>query len=228
MRYSYLRDPAAIYAESFRQIRAATPALAHMPTEIAALALRIVHACGDPAVASDLVWSDDIATAGRAALDAGAPLLVDCRMTGDGIIARNLPRRNRVLCPLTDPRTTALAQAQATTRAAAAVSLWTAHLGGAVVVIGNAPTALFRLLELLRTEAPKPAAILGFPVGFVGAAESKDALIAAQGLSIPFITLCGRRGGSAIAAAALNALAGGNAPHDQKNADKRHDKSPQI
>ena len=218
MRYSYLRDPAAIYAESFRQIRAATPALADMPADIAAVALRIVHACGDPAVASDLVWSDDLATAGGAALNAGAPLLVDCRMTGDGIIARNLPAQNKILCPLTDPRTAALAQTQATTRAAAAVSLWTAHLAGAVVVIGNAPTALFRLLELLQTKAPKPAVLLAFPVGFVGAAESKDALIAAQEFSIPFITLRGRRGGSAIAAAALNALAGGNTPHDKKDA----------
>ncbi|WP_343559397.1 precorrin-8X methylmutase [Kiloniella sp. b19] len=210
MQYDYIREPQAIYDESFRQIRAETPALAGMPEDVTDLAVRIVHACGEPKVAEDLGWSDDIVRKGRAALVDGAPVIVDCRMAGDGIIASRLPADNTVLCPLTDERTYAIAKEIGNTRSAAAVELWKPDLEGAVVVIGNAPTALFRLLEILHEGAPKPAAILGFPVGFVGAAESKEALIEAAHFGIPYMTLRGRRGGSAIAAAALNALAKNN------------------
>ena len=149
------------------------------------------------------------AAKGRAALKAGAPIIVDCRMARDGIIQNRLPAGNQIFCPLIDERVPALAKEIGNTRSAAAVELWREHLEGAVVVIGNAPTALFRLLEILHAGAPKPAAILGFPVGFVGAAESKEALIAAD-IGVPFMTLRGRRGGSAIASAALNAVAKDN------------------
>jgi precorrin isomerase len=203
--YRYLRDPQEIYRRSFAQVRAEA-ALDRLPPGIAGLAERLIHACGMPDILADLRYSNDVARAGRAALAAGAPIIADCRMVAEGVIKARLPAGNPVLCTLNDPQVPELARAQQTTRSAAAVTLWRPHLAGAVVAIGNAPTALFRLLELLDEGAPPPAALLAFPVGFVGAAESKDALVARGGL--PFITLTGRRGGSPLAAAAVNALAG--------------------
>jgi precorrin-8X/cobalt-precorrin-8 methylmutase len=201
----YLRDPKAIYAESFRQVRAASD-LSRVPAELESVALRLVHACGMPEVLDDLVWSDDLAGAARQALADGAPVLADCRMVAEGVIKSRLPAENDVLCTLPDPRVPALAQELETTRSAAAVELWRDRLAGAVVAVGNAPTALFHLLELIEAGGPRPAAILGFPVGFVGAAESKQAL-AAGDHGVPYLALKGRKGGSALAAAALNALA---------------------
>lgn len=207
-RYAYLRDPAAIYAESFAAIRRETD-LSDIPEDLQPLALRVVHACGDPAVVSRLTWSPGAGQAGSEALAQGAPVLCDSRMVAAGIIRRKLPGANEVICTLGDAGVPGLAQRLETTRSAAAVDLWRDRLAGAVVVIGNAPTALFHLLERLAEGWPKPALILGFPVGFVGAAESKEALARDAG-DIPYVTLLGRAGGSAIAAAALNALAGGN------------------
>ena len=201
----YLRDPKAIYAESFRQVRAASD-LSRVPAELESVALRLVHACGMPEVLDDLVWSDDLAVSARQALRHGVPVLADCRMVAEGVIKRRLPAENDVLCTLPDPRVPALAQELETTRSAAAVELWRDRLAGAVVAVGNAPTALFHLLELIADGGPKPAAILGFPVGFVGAAESKQAL-AAGDHGVPYLALRGRKGGSALAAAAVNALA---------------------
>jgi precorrin-8X/cobalt-precorrin-8 methylmutase len=201
----YLRDPKAIYAESFRQVRAASD-LSRVPAELEAVALRLVHACGMPELLDDLVWSDDLAAAARQALADGAPVLADCRMVQEGVIRTRLPAENAVICTLPDPRVPELARELATTRSAAAVELWRDRLDGAVVAIGNAPTALFHLLEMLQAGAPRPAAILGFPVGFVGAAESKQAL-SQGGHGVPYLVLQGRKGGSALAAAAVNALA---------------------
>lgn len=208
-RYDYLRDPEAIYRRSFEAVRHETD-LSHVPADLHPLALRIVHASGDPGIVANLSWSDGAATAGRAALAAGAGILCDTRMVETGIIHVHLPESNRLICTLTDPRVAELAGDLGTTRSAAAVELWQDMLEGAVVAIGNAPTALFHLLEGLAAGWPKPALILGFPVGFVGAAESKEALIADAG-GIPYVTLRGRAGGSAIAAAAVNALAGNGA-----------------
>lgn len=202
----YLRDPAEIYRRSFATVRAEAR-LSHLPPGLEPLAVRLIHACGMVDLAEDLVASPDLAGAGRAALAVGAPLLLDCEMVGAGVIRRRLPAGNELLCTLNDPAVPALAERLGTTRSAAALELWLPRLGGAVVAIGNAPTALFRLLELLDAGAPKPAAILGFPVGFVGAAESKAAL-AENPRGVPFVTLRGRRGGSALAAAAVNALCG--------------------
>ena len=171
------------------------------------MAVRLVHACGMTEIVDDLRWTDDVADSAHNALQAGAPVIADCRMAADGIITKRLPAENDILCTLNDPRAFERAQDVGTTRSAASVDLWLEHLGGAVVTIGNAPTALFRLLEILADGADKPAAILAFPVGFVGAAESKDALIAAD-IGVPYITLTGRRGGSALAAAAVNAVSG--------------------
>ncbi|WP_421780385.1 precorrin-8X methylmutase [Kiloniella litopenaei] len=206
--YDYIRDPQEIYRESFAQIEAATD-LSALPVDVADVAIRVIHACGMPEVVEDLAWTDDVASKGRAALIAGAPIIVDCRMARDGIIKNRLPAENEILCPLIDERVPGIAKEIGNTRSAAAVELWRDHLEGSVVVIGNAPTALFRLLEILHEGAPKPAAILGFPVGFVGAAESKEALITAK-IGVPYMTLRGRRGGSAIASAALNAVAKDN------------------
>lgn len=208
-RYAYIREPAAIYAQSFATIRAEAD-LSAVPPDLAALAIRVIHAAGDPGIVYDLVASDGAAAAGRAALAAGAPILVDTAMVAAGIIRRRLPAENAVICCLSEPGVAEMARAIANTRSAAAVEFWRPHLAGAVVVIGNAPTALFHLLEMLDDGAPRPALILGFPVGFVGAAESKEALIAHDG-GVPFVSLRGRRGGSAIAAAALNALTGDEA-----------------
>jgi precorrin-8X/cobalt-precorrin-8 methylmutase len=202
----YIRDPAEIYRRSFATIRAETD-LDCVPPELRAVALRLIHACGMTDILADLRWSDDLPVAARSALAAGAPILTDARMVADGIIDRRLRADGRIVCLIDAPETTTMATAQATTRSAAAVDLWAPRLAGAVVAIGNAPTALFRLLELLDAGAPKPAAILAFPVGFVGAAESK-AVLAADPRGVPFLTLLGRRGGSAMAAAAVNALSG--------------------
>jgi len=205
-RYEYLRDPDAIYRESFAAIRREID-LSHFPNDVHALALRIVHACGEPGVIEHLVWSDGAPSAGRAALAAGGDILCDAHMVEAGIIQSRLPAKNRLVCTLTDSRVAGLAERHGTTRSAAAVELWQDQLEGAIVAIGNAPTALFHLLEGLAAGWPSPALILAFPVGFVGAAEAKDALIADAG-GIPYVTLRGRFGGSAIAAAAVNALAG--------------------
>ena len=199
---SYLRDPAAIYRESFAAIRREAP-LDRLPEELRPLVLRLVHACGMPDIVADLAWTPDAVGAGRAALRAGAPILVDATMVQAGI--RSRLTANPILCTLNDDATAARAAASSTTRSAAAVEGWRERLAGAVVAIGNAPTALFRLLELLADGAPRPALVLGFPVGFIGAAEAKEALIGCRP-QVPHITLRGRRGGSAMAAAALNAL----------------------
>ncbi|MFO1039157.1 MAG: precorrin-8X methylmutase [Geminicoccaceae bacterium] len=201
--FAYLRDPAAIYARSFELIRAETP-LGHLPPSLHPLAIRLVHACGMPEIAADLVWQGDVAAACRTALAEGAPILCDSRMVEAGIMADRLPSGSRTLVTLADPRVPELAARLETTRSAAAVELWREHLQGAVVAIGNAPTALFHLLERLAVWPERPAAILAFPVGFVGAAESKAAL-AETDLDVPFVTLLGRCGGSAMAAAAVNA-----------------------
>lgn len=202
----YLRDPDAIYRESFARVRQATD-LSSVPDDMTDVVLRLVHACGMPEIADDLAWSEGAAARGRDALQRGQPVLVDAEMVGAGVIRSRLPADNAVICTLGDASVPARAKDQATTRSAAAVELWSEHLDGAVVSIGNAPTALFRLLELIAAGAPKPALVLGFAVGFVGAAESKEALIA-NDLGLDYIALKGRRGGSAMAAAAVNALAG--------------------
>lgn len=203
----YLRDPDAIYRASWQAILAEVD-LEGIPEELRPLAMRVVHASGMPDIVHDLVFSRGAAAAGRSALLAGAPVLVDAEMMAHGIIRRLLPAANPVLCTLNDPKVPELARRLGTTRSAAAVELWRERLDGAVVAIGNAPTALFHLLDMVAAGAPRPALVLGFPVGFVGAAESKLAL-AANTLDIPYVALRGRRGGSAMAAAAVNALAGG-------------------
>ncbi|HEV8014546.1 MAG TPA: precorrin-8X methylmutase [Stellaceae bacterium] len=195
----YLRDPAAIYRRSFALIREAAD-LSPLSRELRPVALRLIHSCGDPSIIDDLIASPGAATRGRKALAAGAPLLVDAAMVAAGITAY------KARCFLNRKRVPALAQRLHTTRSAAAVELWRPYLDGAVVAIGNAPTALFHLLEIIAAGAPRPALILGFPVGFVGAAEAKAAL-AQNPWRVPFIALQGRRGGSALAAAAVNALA---------------------
>ncbi|MEQ8505120.1 MAG: precorrin-8X methylmutase [Rhodospirillales bacterium] len=202
--FDYIRDPAEIYRRSFATIEAETD-LARFDDGDRALAVRLIHACGMTDIADDLVMSGGPAQAGAAALANGAAILVDAEMVARGIIAGRLPSDNKVICTLNNDGVRDRAGAMGTTRSAAAVDDWRPKLDGAVVAIGNAPTALFRLLELLAEGAPRPAVILGFPVGFIGAAESKQALIDhADGL--PFATLSGRRGGSAMAAAAINAL----------------------
>jgi len=200
----YLRDPDAIYRESFAIIRREAK-LAHLPADVADIAVRLVHACGMTDVVEDLAFAPEVARSARAALAAGAPVLCDSAMVAAGIMKARLPAANDVICTLSDPQVPRLSQSLGTTRSAAAVDLWRPRLDGAVVAIGNAPTALFRLLEILTEGAAPPAAILAFPVGFVGAAESKQALIDARP-GIPYLTLKGRRGGSALAAAAVNAL----------------------
>jgi precorrin-8X/cobalt-precorrin-8 methylmutase len=202
---AYLRDGAAIYRRSFAIIRAEAD-LSHFTPEQADIAVRMIHACGQVGIAEHIVFGGDLVMAARAAFAGGAPILCDSEMLAHGITRARLPAGNDVICTLNDPRTAAIAAKIGTTRSAAALDLWLDRLAGAVVAIGNAPTALFRLLELLDAGAPKPAAILGIPVGFVGAAESKHAL-AANSRGVPFLIVGGRMGGSAITAAALNALA---------------------
>ena len=204
MTYDYIRDGAAIYAQSFATIRAETD-LTGLTAAEARVAVRIVHAAGDTAVARDLRFSPTFTTAAQTALRAGAPILCDANMVAHGITRARLPAGNPVLCTLADPATPARARQIGNTRSAAALDLWGDTLRGAIVAIGNAPTALFHLLELLDAGAPHPAAIIGLPVGFVGAAESKDALWADG--RVPCLILPGRRGGSAMAVAAINALA---------------------
>lgn len=204
---AYERDPATIYRKSFETIRAEA-ALDGLAPEEADLAIRLIHACGMTDLPSDLVFSSRPVLAARTALAEGAPIFCDVEMVAAGIIRRRLPSDTEVVVTLNDPRTPARATDLGSTRSAAAVDLWRDRLGGAVVAIGNAPTALFRLLEILEDGAPRPAAILAFPVGFVGAVESKDALVA-MGHDIPFVTLLGRRGGSAMASAAVNAVVSG-------------------
>ena len=202
---SYLRDGAAIYARSFAIIRAEAD-LARFSADEAAVAVRMIHACGMVEAANQIEFGANFVAAARAALRSGAPIFCDAEMVSHGIIRRFLPAANEVICTLHDTRVPALAQKLDTTRSAAALELWADRLEGALVVIGNAPTALFRLLEMLDAGAPMPGAILGLPVGFVGAAESKDAL-AENARGVPFLIVRGRLGGSAMAAAAVNALA---------------------
>lgn len=208
-RYDYVDDGPAIYLDSFATIRREAD-LAHLPRDAEKVAVRMVHGSGQTDLAADLEIHPGLVGAARAALEAGAPILTDAHMVASGVTRARLPRENEVLCTLRDPAVPDLARTFATTRSAAALALWGERLDGAVVAIGNAPTALFHLLEMLLDGAPRPAAIIGVPVGFIGAAESKVALAAfaaEHGIDIPFLTVHGRRGGSAIAASALNALA---------------------
>lgn len=201
---SYIRDGAEIYRNSFAIIRSEAD-LSRFEGHAEKVAVRIIHASGMIEIANDIVMSPDFAEAARTALLAGAPILCDAKMVAHGITRSRLPANNGVICTLGEESVPELARDMATTRSAAAMELWKPHLAGAVVAIGNAPTSLFRLLEMLDEGAPKPAAIIGAPVGFVGAAESKDAL-AADG-RVPFLIVKGRKGGSAMAVAAVNALA---------------------
>jgi len=201
----YLRDGTAIYQQSFAIIRAEAD-LARFSEEEADVAVRMLHACGMVEIAEHIVFADGVIAAGRDALRAGAPIICDSEMVSHGITRARLPANNPVICTLRDPAVPALAEKLGTTRSAAALELWLDRLAGAIVAIGNAPTSLFRLLEMLDEGAPHPAAILGIPVGFVGAAESKAALIA-NPRGVPFIAVRGRAGGSAITAAAVNGLA---------------------
>ncbi|MCW2789212.1 MAG: precorrin-8X methylmutase [Aeromicrobium sp.] len=203
--FDYVADGAAIYVDSFATIRAESD-LSHLPSDAEKIAVRMVHACGQTDLTDDLVIHPRLVSAARTALESGAPILTDATMVASGVTRARLPTDNEVLCLLRDERVPPLAKEWGTTRSAAAVSLWEDRLEGAVVAFGNAPTALFHLLEMLLDGAPRPAAIIGTPVGFIGAAESKDAL-ASFPLDIPFLTVRGRRGGSAMAASALNALA---------------------
>ncbi|MGV1893725.1 precorrin-8X methylmutase [Agrobacterium vitis] len=208
----YIRQPAEIYRQSFETIRREAN-LDRFPAVMQPLVIRLIHACGMIDLADDIVFSQGAFEAGAAALAAGAPILCDAEMVRHGIIRSLLPTENEVICLINDVRVRPLAAWAGNTRSAAQVNLWAGQLGGAVVAIGNAPTALFRLLELLDQGAPKPALILGLPVGFVGAAESK-AELAANSRGVPFIAVQGRRGGSAMASAAVNALAGGLGAND--------------
>jgi precorrin-8X/cobalt-precorrin-8 methylmutase len=201
----YRRDAHDIYARSFAIIRSEAD-LTRIPPDLEKLAVRMAHACGMPDVVDDLLFSPGAGASGQAALAAGAPVLCDSRMVAVGITRARLTAANQVICTLDDPAVPELAQRIGNTRSAAAVDLWRPLLAGAVVAIGNAPTALFRLLELLDEGAAKPALIIGVPVGFVGAMESKAAL-AADSRGVPFVAVRGRRGGSAMACAAVNALA---------------------
>jgi precorrin-8X/cobalt-precorrin-8 methylmutase len=201
----YLRDGSEIYRRSFATIRAEAD-LGRIPADLEKLAVRVAHASGMVDAIADLVFSPGAGTAGRRALARGAAIFCDSSMVAAGITRARLPADNAVVCTLRDPSVADLAKSLATTRSAAALELWRPRLARSVVAIGNAPTALFRLLEMLDEGAPKPALILGFPVGFVGAVESKAAL-AQDSRGVPFIALKGRRGGSAMTAAAINALA---------------------
>jgi precorrin-8X/cobalt-precorrin-8 methylmutase len=203
--FDYVRDPDEIYRRSFATIEDESD-FSKLPSDLHGIAVRLIHACGMVDLVASIAASNDAATSGRAALRAGAPILCDVEMVRHGIISRSLPAENEVLCLLNDPPVPVLAKTHGTTRSAAQVDLWLPRLDGAIVAIGNAPTALFRLLELIEAGAPKPALIIGMPVGFVGAVESKEAL-ASRPHGVPFIAVHGRRGGSAMASAAVNALA---------------------
>ncbi|WP_418609838.1 precorrin-8X methylmutase [Gluconobacter cerinus] len=202
--YDYIRDGAAIYARSFATIRAEADLSGFTP-EQSKIAVRIIHACGMVEVAGSVAMTSDLVSKSRAALQAGKPILCDSEMVAHGVTRARLPANNAVICTLRDERTPDLARQIGNTRSAAALDLWGDQIEGAVVAIGNAPTALFHLLELIDAGGPRPAAIIGMPVGFVGAAESKDALAARPDLA--HVIVRGRLGGSAMAAAALNALA---------------------
>ena len=202
--HDYEKDGAAIYRASFATIRNEAD-LSAVPADLEKTAVRLIHACGMVDLIEDLAFSTDAAGAAKAALQAGKPILCDSEMVAHGVTRKRLPADNAVICTLRDERVPDHAAAIGNTRSAAAVDFWDEHLEGSVVAIGNAPTVLFHLLNRLANGAPRPAAILGFPVGFIGAAESKEALAATPDL--PFITVYGRRGGSAMAAAAVNALA---------------------
>lgn len=201
----YIRDGQEIYRNSFAIIRAEAR-LDTIPADLEKLAVRVIHACGMVEVIEDLRFSPGAGKAGRDALLAGAPILCDARMVSEGITRTRLPANNQIICTLHDQGVREMALERGNTRSAVALELWRPYLEGSVVVIGNAPTALFYLLEMLDAGAPKPALILGFPVGFVGAAESK-AMLAADSRGVPFVIMQGRRGGSAMAVAAVNALA---------------------
>jgi len=203
----YERDGARIYRESFATIRGEVAAdLVGLPEDVARVLVRMIHASGTTDLAADLAYSPNAVKVARQALLEGAPVLCDAQMVAGGITRPRLPRANRIVCTLHDAAVPDLARRHATTRSAAALELWGEDLAGAVVAIGNAPTALFRLLEMIRDGAPRPAVILGLPVGFVGAAESKQAL-AQNPLGLEFLVVHGRRGGSAMAVAAVNAIA---------------------
>ena len=201
--YEYEKDGAEIYRQSFATIRAEAD-LDRLPADVARVAVRMIHACGQVDLVQDIGFSPDVVARAREALDAGAPVLCDAQMVASGVTRRRLPKDNDVVCTLNDPRTPALAARLGTTRTAAALELWGDRLDGAVVAIGNAPTALFHLLEMVAAGGPRPAAVLGIPVGFIGAAESKEALAASD---LEFLVVRGRRGGSAMTAAAVNAIA---------------------
>ena len=203
--YDYIKDGTAIYEKSFAIIRAEAD-LSRFSEAESDVAVRMIHAAGLVEAAAHFVFSPDFVGSARAALQAGAPIFCDAEMVARGVTAARLPAENEVICTLRDPRTPEIAREIDNTRSAAAIRLWLERMAGSVVAIGNAPTALFYLLELLRDGAPKPAAILGMPVGFVGAAESKEAL-AENSYGVPFAIVRGRLGGSAMTAAALNALA---------------------
>ncbi|MEM7619253.1 MAG: precorrin-8X methylmutase [Pseudomonadota bacterium] len=204
MTYTYLKNPEEIYQKSFAIVKEKAD-ISALPPELHPIAIRLVHACGMTDIVNDLEFSPNVVEAATNVLQKGHPILCDCEMVRVGIITRQL-NNNKIITTLNDQSVTNLAQNMQTTRSAAAIELWQNHIENAVVVIGNAPTALFHLLERLQQGWPKPAAILGFPVGFVGAAESKTALAEFQE-NIPFLTLHGNRGGSAMASAALNAIA---------------------
>ncbi|MFD0000079.1 precorrin-8X methylmutase [Nocardia sp. NPDC127526] len=204
VRTSYLTDGAEIYRRSFATIRAEAD-LGRFPADVSQVVVRMIHACGQVDLAGDVQFSTDVVAKARAALRAGAPILCDAKMVASGVTRKRLPADNEVLCLLDDPRVPDLAAAMNNTRSAAALELWRDRLDGAVVAVGNAPTALFHLLDMLDAGAPRPAAVLGIPVGFIGAAESKQALAEYGG--VEFLTVRGRRGGSAVTAAALNAIA---------------------
>jgi precorrin-8X/cobalt-precorrin-8 methylmutase len=204
-RYPYLSDPQTIYERSFATIRAEAD-LNGLPADARVVAVRMIHAAGDVGLVDDVELSPDLVGAARTALRGGAPIFTDAQMIASGITRRRLPADNAVRCLLGDPRAAELARRWSTTRSAAAVSLWGDELEGALVAIGNAPTALFHLLETIADGGPRPAAVLGIPVGFVGSAESKRAL-AANPFGVPYLVVHGRRGGSALCVAAVNALA---------------------
>ncbi|MEU1649562.1 precorrin-8X methylmutase [Streptomyces pristinaespiralis] len=203
--FEYEKDGAEIYRQSFATIRAEAD-LAGLPAEVSQVAVRMIHACGMVDLVRDLVHSPDVVVRARAALRAGAPILCDAQMVASGVTRKRLPAGNDVICTLSDPSVPELAAKMGTTRSAAALELWRDRLEGSVVAVGNAPTALFRLLEMIEEGAPRPAAVIGVPVGFIGAAESKEAL-AAHPLGLEHLVVRGRRGGSAMAAAAVNAIA---------------------
>jgi precorrin-8X/cobalt-precorrin-8 methylmutase len=203
-RYDYIRDGAAIYDKSFAMIRAESD-LARFTPEEEKVAVRIIHTCGIVEAAADILFAPGAAKRGREALLAGAPILCDAKMVANGITKARLPAHNEIICTLDDPRVPELAKQLGTTRTAAAMELWRPYLAGSVIAIGNAPTALYRLLEMLDEGAPLPACVVGMPVGFVGAAESKDALM--EDNRVPWIIVKGRKGGSAMTVGAVNALA---------------------